>query len=940
MMRRLALAICLTLAAQPLIAGETGSLSGVVRDSQGGVLPGTTVRISGPMLPGGREAQTSEGGRYAFDLLLPGTYKVEGALTGLGTAAREVRVFVDVDTQVDLVLSPTLAETVEVSAEIPPVDMKSTEVNFNFTSELISALPLERSYRGLFQLIPGVADNRSTVGPSGGGSRQDNTYLLDGVNITNPGFGYLSTEVNQLDIVEFNVKRGAVSAEFGRSAGFVANAVSKSGTNEIHGAARFDWMPQSFIAGYDENAFRDPLLTTVLNPSVGAGGPFVKNRLFWYGSARYYENVKGGGRTNRVNEALADEVRAGHELYGKLTATPNQSHLISVSLRDRPNEVENASLSVGTAPSRATTDDNGSRVATASWSFFAGDRTTLDVKYLYLKESNEAIPVTDLGYLPAFNAGNPASVGQYEDPAFANVLRGGHEYAQRINYERQEVKAVFSRFLDIGRTSHQVKVGGGYEFGEEDFFRLANGWGNIVRVTVGGQPRLRARYYFEQPAQLGQGRTWSVFAQDTVTVTPRLSLNLGILANKDEFAQELADSGGCPLNASGALINTVDGQPGGAAVFESKGDRCTFLRFGFGDEIQPRVGVNYNLRSGAGDKAYANWGRYYNMDQKSSGRSLAPRRIFQREAFFDLSSNLISDGPRASSTGKLIDKDLEATYNDEWLVGYATPMGADWALDVFFVARDTKNFIEDVPSRLPDTGPYAAANLPCDTFDSCRGITGERRYKAATVELIRRMSKWGLNASYTWSRLEGNFDLDYSGGAIFNTSSLIQDGPGTNVQEPNRQGVLREDRPHVLKLFANVQPITNLTVGGYVRVQSGTPWNARGRDTQGGVLNYLEPAGSHRNPTWTNFDLLANYRWKMSSRAALTVEARVLNLFDQQTRLSTDSQQFLDFNRIAAEPFIGPYLVPNRTPDGRDLFGTGDGFAPPRRLMLAAMVDF
>jgi len=302
MMRRLALAVCLVvLAAQPLIAGETGSISGIIRDSQGGVLPGTTVRISGPVLPGGREAQTTDGGRYNFERLLPGTYKVEAALTGMGMAAREMRVFVDVDSQVDLVLSPTVTETVEVSGELPPVDMKSTEVNFNFTGELIANLPLERSYRGLFQLIPGVADNRSTVGPSGGGSRQDNTYLLDGVNITNPGFGYLSTEVNQLDIVEFNVKRGAVSAEFGRSAGFVANAVSKSGTNELHGAARFDWMPQSFIADYKENAFRDPILTTVLNPSVGVGGPFVRDRLFWYGSARYYENVKGGGRTNRVN---------------------------------------------------------------------------------------------------------------------------------------------------------------------------------------------------------------------------------------------------------------------------------------------------------------------------------------------------------------------------------------------------------------------------------------------------------------------------------------------------------------------------------------------------------------------------------------------------------------------------------------------------------------
>src|SRR5205823_4829244 len=139
---------------------------------------------------------------------------------------------VDMDAQVNLVLSPTATEEVTVIAETPAVDLKSTEVNFNFTSEEIRNLPLPRSYQGLFQLAPGVAENNSFA-PSAGGSRQDNTYLIDGANITNPGFGYLSSEVNELDIAEFNIKRGAITAEFGRAAGFVANAVSKSGTNTL-----------------------------------------------------------------------------------------------------------------------------------------------------------------------------------------------------------------------------------------------------------------------------------------------------------------------------------------------------------------------------------------------------------------------------------------------------------------------------------------------------------------------------------------------------------------------------------------------------------------------------------------------------------------------------------------------------------------------------------
>ena len=87
-----------------------------------------------------------------------------------------------------------------MSAVEPLVDVRSTEVSFNFTSDTLNSLPLDCMYRGLFQLIPGVADNRSPIGPSAGGSRQDSTYLIDGANITSPLFGYLSTEVNELDI--------------------------------------------------------------------------------------------------------------------------------------------------------------------------------------------------------------------------------------------------------------------------------------------------------------------------------------------------------------------------------------------------------------------------------------------------------------------------------------------------------------------------------------------------------------------------------------------------------------------------------------------------------------------------------------------------------------------------------------------------------------------
>jgi len=392
------------------------------------------------------------------------------------------------------------------------------------------------------------------------------------------------------------------------------------------------------------------------------------------------------------------------------------------------------------------------------------------------------------------------------------------------------------------------------------------------------------------------------------------------------------------VDGSGGCLPTI-ALKGGAAVYESHGDTCTFLRFGFGDEVQPRLGASYQLRKGKGDKVYGDWGRYYNMDQKSSGRSLAPIRIFQTETIFDLTGRVLSSGPLASTTGKLIDPEIAPIYTDEIVLGYASPLGPTLSVDVFFMSRGMHNFIEDVPSRLngtsPTSGPFVATNLPCTAFAACRDADARRTYRALTIDVQRQLAaRWQGSVSYTWSRFDGNYDIDYATASVFNTSSFIQDGPGADVQDPNRLGPLFEDRPHVFKVFGTFAATSRLTASGYLRVQSGAPWAARGRDIPGGTLNYLEPAGTHRNPTWTNLDLMASYRLPAGARAAVTLEARLMNVFDNQTRLSTDAQQFLDLRTSATPPYIQPYLFPN------PLFGLGNTFAPPRRLYLGAGVSF
>jgi hypothetical protein len=932
--------VLLVASAVSAIAADTGTISGTVFTETGEPVPEATVRLTGSRAPDGRTVQTGATGAYRFDYLLPGEYTIAVSTPTSNGANRTVIVELGRDTQVDVVVGVAVAEEITVTAARPLVDVRSTEVSFNFGADVFNALPLEGTYRGLFQLIPGVADNRSVVGPAAGGGRQDNTYLIDGANITNPSFGYLSTEINELDLAEINLKRAGISAEFGRTGGTVTNVISRSGSNTFTGRARMDWLPANLVATYSlpqtltdlgvrPGTFRDPLLTTESSPAVGVGGPLVHDRLFFYGSARYARETKWD-RVNKVGGTLPDEIRTVHEYFGKLTAVVSSRQQLNVSYRHRPNHVENAGLDSNAAASVANNTDNGSGIASADWTTFLSPRSSINLRYLYVRENNEDTPVTNLGFLPTFNAANPAAMGQYTDTSQADLRVGGNQYANRQNYRRNEVRGTFSRFFDVARTSHALKVGGGFERSQEELNRAANGWGLIASLTQGNVPVLRARYYTPQPAQVGRANTYSLFVQDDLIVGRRLSINAGVLVNRDEFAQHLDRSGGCP---STVVLK------GGPAVYESSGDTCTFLRFGFGDEVQPRLGVSYAIRNGKSDKAYANWGRYYNMDQKSASRSLAPSRIYQTQTIFDLTGAVLSSAPLASTTGKMIDPDLAPTYTDEILIGYATPIATRYSVDVFFMSRTMNNFIEDLPSQLngtaPDSGPFVAANLPCTRFAACRTADAKRTYRALTVDVRRLLANgWTSDVSYTWSRFEGNFDLDYSTVAIFNTSSFIQDGPGANVQDPNRFGPLAEDRPHVFKVMTSYTGTSRLTLSGYLRVQSGTPWAARARDWPGAVMNYLEPAASHRNPTWANVDLMAAYRLPLGARSNVSLEARLLNAFNNQTRLSTDSQQYLDLRTIPAPPYFAPYQQQN------PFFGLGNAFAPPRRLHLDAVLAF
>ncbi|HVF60307.1 MAG TPA: TonB-dependent receptor [Thermoanaerobaculia bacterium] len=902
---RLFVLVLLTLfaAALPALAQETGSVSGVVRDADGAPLPGVTVGVRGDLLPAGRTTATDDEGAFSFQRLLPGEYQVTAELSGLGTAGRAVVVALDKDTQVELTLSPSVAEDITVTAAaVPVVDVKSTELQTNFRHEQIEDLPIPRTYKGLFQLAPGVTENNRLT-PNAGGSRMDNTYLLDGINITNPHYGDILPNVSELDIDEVSITRGGVTAEFGRTGGMVINAITKSGTNQLKGEARVeiqpaDWTADSELANLQNTTDREAF-------GIALGGPFLRDRFWWYGSFIQPTLTE----TDRINNLgpVPDRELSTDELFGKVSASPVPSHTVVASYRTRDTTNENAGIGSNTHPSAGSNDSTDYVLGTAGWTWLTTPNSFLEVKLNHNKEENSTQPLSDKGYRPAFNAARPDLVGRFTTTAdriiggataIGQIVGGADLAVNNQDFTRDEVKAGFQTFQEWFGRSHDLRFGVTYSEDEERLERQGNGWGTI---TWNPTTRLfTATYVSTQPPHTGRGEGYGVFLQDQVTLGDRTTLTAGLLLSHDDYFGE----------GLGATPGTK---------VEKK-----ILSFDWDQQIQPRLGVAYVPRPQIGDKVFFNVGRYFNTDNKSLVRAASPTRIFTTRATFNAAGGLVSEVPAANTQTKTVDADLKPQYTDEFLLGYATPFGEAWSLEVWGMYREVGDIMEDISRDGLGNGPFRVAQLD-DAY---------REYQAFTVQLANApRERWmglALNASYTWSELKGNWDIDFSpNDSPFYNSSFIHDGPGVLISD-NRDGLLRGDRTHVAKVFATIRPAAALPgwkVGSYLRYQSGGAWEARGLPdanvSSSSHFRYLEPAGSRRMEDWLNVNLLTSYAFDLGP-VELEIEGAVANVFDEQVALAVDDRLI-----------VGRAAAPNN-PN----FGAATDVAAARAIVLTGIVRY
>jgi len=929
---RILMAVALVVTASAAFAGETGSVSGVVKDGSGLAVPGATVKIVGAQAP--RTTVTNASGAFKFPTLLPGDYVVTADLKGLGTASHKVKVFVDNDAQLSLSLVQSTKAEVVVTGAATEIDKKASEVNFNYTDNTLKDLPLGRTYEGVLKIIPGAAADTAGSGQvaMSGGTRQDNKFLLDGVNITNPGYGFLGVDTNQLDIADFNVKKGGISAEFGRTSGAMINAVTKSGTNQIAGAVQFNISPSSFQANNDFGTTQD---VSTYNGQGNIGFPIIKDALFGYVSAAYYDTKTTGTTAtySGVTSTQPDATAKNGDYFGKLTYFGGQNVLINAGFRALPAKSDNQFNSIYDAPTAAYGADTTNYVGNASVDWFVSKDTAVEAKFIHYTENDTS---NGNNLIPPFQPTtiNPKTLGAYgafPDPTRNGGNSGVPEFQSTGDrYKRNEIKATLSQYFDFGSSQHQFKLGGGYEDDTMDTVRATNGWGtwatgiscpaSVCGVAVSNTDR--ARYYTSQPEQNSGARTYSAFLQDTITFKA-VTVSLGVLANKDDFAQICKQGNVC--GPTGTPAETTD-------------TRINFMSFDWSTLIQPRLGITWNTNLVEGDKLYSSYGEYAGLDQKSTARSFAPYRIRQDQAYFCATvggcaggfayGQLMGSQYRGSSGGKLIPAYLKEPYYQEFILGYSAAATKDIAVDAYYQYRNLKNAMEDTPIDPANYfGSFQAANFP----------DARRVYRAYTLDVQKRYANsWYADMNVTFSHLYGNFDEDYGTG-LFNTSSFLEDEPGWYTTDPNRYGTMTQDRPVIFKLMATYDTPFGLTLGGFLRVQSGTAWEARGATPSTADGRYLEPAGSRRLPTWTNFDALLAYTFKPSGNMGVRLEFRVANVFNTQTVLAVDHTKYFD-GYVDGTPASteGPQGTSQPNPN----FGNATAWAAPRRFTLMARLDF
>lgn len=878
----------------PAMAAQTGNIEGTVTDVNGVPIADVVIEAKGDVLPQARTTRSGPNGKYRFRLLPPGNYSLDFTFPDGNSVTRTTLVLLEQTAQINVAAGGEPIEEIVTTGTAMVADVGQGALKDAINAETVEALPVGQNYRDLMKLIPGVQYSELGVrGPSAGGSGADNVYQFDGVDVSLPLFGNLSSEPSTHDIAQVSIVRGGAKAiGFNRSGGFLMNTISKSGKNEFFGELKYELESKGMRSDFKKTGNPQSFDEDRSWLTVGVGGPIVQDRLLFYAS--YYGPRSTRSNTENLYGPVPDFEENRDEYFGKLTFAPTDNILIDASFRTSEREEINSGVGAFTQASAADVNIGNQDIAVIEGSWIISDESSLSFRYTDWENETGQDPVTFLNFPTALgdsiDINNLDQMGLFRVPLpqsppvdatpeelarydyYNNVfipplineygyldngvptgggLVGSGGIINSQDFFRESFEVAFDHLVYTDNATHDLHFGIQYMEVSELLLRVSNGWGTISAIGGLEEAFESDTPVFYRAAVRQQGlisgsdsvsppidsvtKMYNIEINDTIEIGD-WTYNIGFLISQDTlYGQGLRKN---PNNLSGFEL--------------AIGERYEMHKFDWDEMIQPRVGVTWNYSDSA--SAFINYARYHPTASSLSRAAAWDRNFADRimDVNFDIDGNFIDAEPQSGSGGKLWEAGVKPRSIDEVLVGWTKDVSGDLTVRAHARYRKGDHFLEDVPNdiylhgsppanyareevipgyadMLADLGGGSIRSFVIDELDGAF-----TKYYEASVEADWTRDKLSLRGTYTWSHYYGNFDNDDtssfgSDDNLFIGSSGFGDCGGC-MQWNYHKGNLRGDRRHMLKVYGFYNFDWNGSLGAYMVYQSGEPWT-RWEDT-------------------------------------------------------------------------------------------------------------
>ncbi len=630
---RTSCAILLSLAASspPVFAQaiHQGTVTGTVASADGLTLPGATVEVSSPSLMGTRSATTSDTGVYIFLNLPIGRYTVTASLAGFKTMVHEnIDVSADATVTVDLVLPVgAVSETVTVTAEGPVVDTRSSTIDSRVDQALLTRIPTSRdAFLDLALTTPGMGEGSGAPtqttefqSPTAyGSSTNENVFLINGVNTTNPEAGSFGSLVNvNYDAVEeVRVIALGSKAEYGSFSGAAIDVVTKSGSNDFHGTgavysllgspssnqpgANADLGAPWLYVGEGEQLAGDTKKDW--ETSATLGGPIRKDSIWFFGAYNYLRSSTLPPRWSLLSESWNNYADM------KVSAVPAKNHLVWTSYHYENNDGNGWSW--GSEPAWDTSMSYGTKTknhsVAAQWQWSPSGATAASAKFLGFWKDDQP-------YLPSDRLAHPGYINWWKWADYG--IGGAFPYLDAQKANRQTVQADVSHYADKFLGTHDIKFGVQYTKGRgnrlEGYFQNYANFLYPYRWTQNvsemqewygdtGLLFYNNKYEMNPFLTVRTADSTGLFVDDRWALNKRMTVNLGL-----RFDRMTTKYG---VGKIYEPLTSPDQVAGGLTVLRDRASTPNIFDF---KTWSPRLGFSYALTEDAKTVVRAAYGRYY-----------------------------------------------------------------------------------------------------------------------------------------------------------------------------------------------------------------------------------------------------------------------------------------------------------------------------------------